>query len=87
MAILNLQDFSFTCLNFLSKTIDDFLDKFKEEMKEFNMSTLYRGNDDPHNYATFAYDAVWTMALALHNADADLKSVLTYITLFHSFFH
>ena len=59
----------------LSKTKDDFLNKYREELKEFRTSALYRGEDDPHHYATFAYDAVWTMALALHRADADLQSV------------
>ena len=59
----------------LSKTKDDFLNKYREELKEFRTSALYRDEDDPHHYATFAYDAVWTMALALHRADADLQSV------------
>ena len=61
----------------LLQTIEGFLEKYKEALGEFQKSALYKEDDDPHHYATFAYDAVWTMALALHRANANLQSVLT----------
>ena len=61
---------------FLLKTKDDFENAYNETLENFTSSDLYRGNNEIHHYASFAYDAVWTMALALDRADAKLKSVL-----------
>ena len=55
------------------QTIDEFLVKYEAALEEFRTSGLYYGDDDPHHYATFAYDAVWTMALALHRASQVLE--------------
>lgn len=63
--------------------MDKFLDKYKKELEDFQRSDLYHEDDDPHHYATFAYDAVWTMALAMQATDNQLKSVPLLIQ--HSF--
>jgi gamma-aminobutyric acid type B receptor len=60
-------------------TIDEFLGKYEEALEEFRTSGLYYGDDEPHHYATFAYDAVWTMALALHRASQVLERDGVYL--------
>ena len=60
----------------LSKSKKGFLDAYQVALEEFRLSDLYGDSDGPHHYATFAYDAVWTMALALDRTEADLLSVL-----------
>lgn len=61
----------------LTQSITDFKKEYISELAEFSQSALYGGDNDTHHYATFAYDAVWTMALALDRTELDLRSVCT----------
>lgn len=63
------------------QTTDDFFEAYKGVLDEFKESPLYDNNTGPHHYASFAYDAVWTMAKALHEADENLGSVCRQILL------
>ena len=55
------------------QNLTEFVTKYEEAFEEFRTSGLYYGDDDRHHYSTFAYDAVWTMALALHRASITLE--------------
>ena len=63
------------------QTTDDFFEAYEGVLEEFQESPLYDNNTGPHHYASFAYDAVWTMAKALHEADENLRSVCRQILL------
>lgn len=49
------------------------MEAYQLALDEFNTSSLYRENRDPHHHGTFTYDAVWAVSLAMHRADLDLK--------------
>ena len=55
------------------QTEKGFIEAYHEALVEFKESPLYGGDDQPHHYATFAYDGVWTVAQALDRVDAELK--------------
>ena len=63
------------------QTTKGFKEAYKDVLEEFKESPLYDNNTGLHHYATFAYDAVWTMAKALHEADKNLRSVCRQILL------
>ena len=70
-----------TCTVFLLQTRERFQEEYKVALESFTSSDLYGGRDEPHHYATFAYDAIWTMALALDRADAKLKTSVSLLIL------
>lgn len=59
----------------MCKNSTQFESEYDNVLDEFMESPLYDNSTDIHHYASFAYDAVWTMAKALHEADNNLRSV------------
>ena len=63
-------------LPILQKTYDQYFEEYKEELEEYK-KLFGLQNNEPVAYANTYHDAVWAMAIALHNASmngVDLKS-------------
>ena len=59
-----------------------FFEKYNRALNEFNSPDNPLSNNETaaHAYVTFTYDAVWTMALAMNSADADLRCAHVHYT-------
>ncbi len=80
-AILNLfhliQDNMNTTLPLFNKTYNDYFEGYKEELELYRKEMKLGGKNPPNDYGNSYHDAMWALALALHNASingVDLKS-------------
>ena len=61
------------------QTKAEFNESYFRALEEFNTpdNPFFNNETTAHAYVTFTYDAVWTMALAMDSAEADLRYLYT----------
>lgn len=73
--------------NLLKETAESFETKYGCYLKEFQKNNtefseyLDPDSNVPHDYITFTYDGLWTLALALDSAEKELKMMNSGLTL------
>ena len=65
-------------LPLFQKTYNEFFDEYTQELEMYGNELQLPVTPDPNQYANTYHDAVWAMALALHNASANGVDLTTY---------